>query len=101
MIAPIDKGLPSRILSVSIAPLCCGSAPAARAFDFKDGSKLVVQHDFLYNNNRITGSRRSGSFLTPGNHVTDNLSALYNTKKETPPGKERWTAGRLTTNESR
>ncbi len=72
------KRFVSALLALS---LFGGPIPAASAFDFKDGSKLAVRQDFLYYNNRITGSRPSGSFLTEGSHVTNNLGLLYNVKK--------------------
>jgi len=43
-------------------------------------SKLSIQNQILYSDNRITGSNPSGSFLTPGSHATDDLGLLYSAK---------------------
>lgn len=69
-------------LSVSGA---LGMPEAARAIVL-GGSKLAIQHQFLYTHNRITGSRPAGSFLTPGSQVTDDLGLLYAAK----PGATAW-----------
>lgn len=62
-----------------------GLPAAARALEL-GGSKLAITHQFLYTKNIITGSRPSGSFLTPGNKITDDLALLYTAK----PGATAW-----------
>lgn len=62
-------------LSVSAA---LAMPPPARALDFSN-STLVMQNQYLYTDNAITGPSPASSFLTPGGHATDDLGLLYNT----------------------
>lgn len=54
--------------------------PASAAIDLSSTSKLGIVNEYLYYNDHISGGNPQGSFLSPGDHFTENLGLLYNAK---------------------
>lgn len=65
------------VLAALLAALPLSSAFAV---EFKGGSKLVLESDYLYSYNRITGSSISNSYLTEGRRFIENMSMSFTTR---------------------
>ena len=57
-----------------------GFLPASAAIDLSSTSKLGIVNEYLYYNDHVSGGNPAGSFLSPGDHFTENLGLLYNAK---------------------
>lgn len=68
--------------SFCVFALLTGLALHAGAFAIGERHKLTLSHTLLVYDNRITGSNKAGSFLTPGTFFTDDLGLNYGYTKE-------------------
>lgn len=64
------------------ALIAAGWPSSSSAVALDNGAALSIQNEFLYYHNRITGSNRAGSFLTPGDFATENLGLRYEVKRK-------------------
>jgi hypothetical protein len=74
----MSRGHPQRRWAAFFAFICgLFRPPGVSAIELTPSQKLQVTHTILAYDNRITGSNKAGSFLTPGSFFTDDLGLVY------------------------
>jgi hypothetical protein len=73
--------IPARLALAAFIVLA-GLMPASAAIELSSTSKLGITNEYVGYNDHISGGDPGGSFLSAGDHFTDNLGLLYNAKEK-------------------